>query len=243
MYAAAQRNANISALERMVADRTKTLEKTNARLEEANRRVTMASAAQLEHFACMSHEIRTPLNCSIGLSSLLLDSDLGPMQEESVRMIVTSGDLLLTVVNDILDYAKLESGNVEIVPTRTNLQYTLNAVVQSIETKALPKQLTIRTVFDPLIGEFAHMDHRRLQQILFNLLGNAVKFSHDGGTITLSLSLLQGVVPKQLIETNQSAEVFRSNSIVVHERPSDVDSPVRSSFTITSSQASSFIRV
>jgi signal transduction histidine kinase/CheY-like chemotaxis protein len=190
LFAAVQSSANVSLLERMVGERTRKLEDTNMRLEEANRRVTRASAAQLEHFACMSHEIRTPLNCIIGLSSLLLDTELAPMQEESMRMIVTSGDLLLTVVNDVLDYSKLESGNVEINVVRSNLQDTLNVVIQSMETKAKPKRLSLRTVYDPAIGEFVHIDYRRLQQILFNLLGNAVKFSFEGGTIDLTVSLV-----------------------------------------------------
>jgi signal transduction histidine kinase/CheY-like chemotaxis protein len=190
MNTALQSTANVSLLERMVKERTRKLEEANARLEEANRRVTRASAAQLEHFACMSHEIRTPLNCIIGLSSLLLDTCLGPMQEESMRMIVSSGDLLLTVVNDVLDYSKLESGNVDIQLVRSNLQDTLNAVVRSIEAKARPKNLSIRTLYDPAIGEFVLMDCRRLQQILYNLLGNAIKFSYTGGTIDLSVSLV-----------------------------------------------------
>jgi signal transduction histidine kinase len=114
MNTAVRSTASVSLLERMVKERTCKLEETNARLAEANRRVTRASAAQLEHFACMSHEIRTPLNCVIGLSSLLLDTGLNPMQEESMRMIVSSGDSLLTVVNDVLDYSKLESATLKL---------------------------------------------------------------------------------------------------------------------------------
>jgi signal transduction histidine kinase/CheY-like chemotaxis protein len=222
MFTAVQSSANVSLLERMVKERTSKLEETNLRLEEANRRVTRASAAQLEHFACMSHEIRTPLNCVIGLSSLLLDTELDAMQEESMRMIVSSGDLLLTVVNDVLDYSKLESGNVEINILRSNLQDTLNSVVQSIEAKAQPKNLRIRPLYDPLISEFVHMDCRRLQQILYNLLGNAVKFSHVGGTIDLSVSLLLGrtaesVLRESLTAANTLAELFRTETMVVDE--------------------------
>jgi signal transduction histidine kinase/ActR/RegA family two-component response regulator len=189
MNTAINSTANVSLLEEKVKERTRKLEISNLRLEEANRRVLSASAAQLQHFACMSHEIRTPLNCIIGLSSLLQDTDLNPMQEESMRMIVNSGDVLLTVVNDVLDYSKLESGNVEIMIQRCNLQETLNSVVHSIQTQGLSKNLSVRTFYDAAICEFINTDGRRLQQILYNLLGNAIKFSKDGGVVELGISL------------------------------------------------------
>jgi signal transduction histidine kinase/CheY-like chemotaxis protein len=225
MDTAIQSSENVSLLEQMVRERTHKLEETNTRLAEANRRVLRASAAQLEHFACMSHEIRTPLNCIVGLSSLLLDTELNGMQEESMRMIVTSGDLLLTVVNDVLDYSKLESGNVEIRIVRSNLQDTLSAVVQSIEARARIKCLSIRTTYDPRIGEYCMMDCRRLQQILYNILGNAVKFSNPDGTIDLTISLIKNdilkddVVNGHTYKSNREDEVIRTNSVIVYEDP------------------------
>jgi len=155
---------------------------------------------------------RTPLNCIIGMSSLLKDSDLSRSQEESVQMIVTSGDLLLTgmciypvmfasgslwflltialsVVDDVLDYSKLESGNVDIQITRSNLQETLNSVVHSIGTKFASNKVGIRCNYDPLLPEYIDTDSRRLQQILYNLLGNAGKFSRTGGTVELRVSV------------------------------------------------------
>lgn len=105
------------------------------------------------------------------MSSLLEDMDMTPMQKESVRMITTSGDLLLTVVNDVLDYSKLTTGNVEIQISRSSLQETLNATVQAIQTKAIEKDVTVRTTFDVAVPEYLTTDCRRLQQILFNVLG------------------------------------------------------------------------
>jgi signal transduction histidine kinase/CheY-like chemotaxis protein len=186
-----QRNKDlINTLETKVCERTRKLELVNQSLEEANRRVMQASAAQLQHFACMSHEIRTPLNCIIGLSSLLHETELNPMQEESVRMIINSGDLLLTVVNDVLDYSKLESGNVDIAIQNSSLQETLNSVVHSIELKAQSKRITVNTLYGSTVPEMIRTDSRRLQQILYNLLGNAMKFSHEGGVVELSVHLL-----------------------------------------------------
>ena len=189
MRTALKSSANVTLLEEKVQERTSKLQITNQRLEEANSRILLASAAQLQHFACMSHEIRTPLNCIIGLSSLLQESVLDSMQKESMQMIVSSSDLLLTVVNDVLDYSKLESGNVDISIQRSNLQETLNFVVHSIETKASLKNVRLRTIYGTNVSEFADTDSRRLQQILYNLLGNAIKFSEEGGVVELTVSL------------------------------------------------------
>jgi signal transduction histidine kinase/CheY-like chemotaxis protein len=189
MRTAVQSTANVSLLEEKVKERTRTLQGTNERLEEANHRILQASAAQLQHFACMSHEIRTPLNCIIGLSSLLQESDLNPIQAESMEMIVSSSDLLLTVVNDVLDYSKLESGNVDITIRQCSLQETLNSIVHAIEAKAVSKKVSLCTIYDARISDVIHTDGRRLQQILYNLLGNAIKFSKEGGVVELRISL------------------------------------------------------
>jgi len=181
----------INSLEQKVKERTRELEELNKSLEEANQRVVKASQAQLQSFACMSHEIRTPLNCIIGLSSLLQETELTPQQAETVRMIVASGDLLLTVVNDVLDYSKLESGNVDIEIRRCNLQDTFQSIVHSIELKSANKGLKIQTTYDPALPEHVHTDSRRLQQILYNLLGNAVKFSEDNGRVDVSAMIIE----------------------------------------------------
>ena len=157
------------------------LMKTTEKLQEANQQLMRASKLQLQHFASIIHEIRTPLNAVLGLSNVLQAESTGSlnqMQHESLNMIISSGDLLLTVVNDVLDYAKLETGNVDIEIQRSNLQETLNSIVHSIQTKADDNNVKFRTYYDATIPEYIRTDSRRLQQILFNLLGNAIKFSH-----------------------------------------------------------------
>jgi CheY-like chemotaxis protein len=104
-------------------------------------------------------------------------------------MIVTSGDLLLTVVNDVLDFSKLQSGNVEIDIRQTNLQETLDTVVHSIDSTARDRNITVKTTYDATVPEFLETDGPRLQQILYNLLGNAIKFSGDGGLVELRIEL------------------------------------------------------
>jgi CheY-like chemotaxis protein len=104
-------------------------------------------------------------------------------------MIVASSDLLLTVVNDVLDYSKLESGNVDIEIRQCSLQETLNSVVHAIEAKAVSKNVSLCTIYDARICDVINTDGRRLQQILYNLLGNAIKFSKEGGVVELRISL------------------------------------------------------
>jgi signal transduction histidine kinase/CheY-like chemotaxis protein len=199
-----ERKDFINTSKESVRVRTQELQLVNKNLEDANRRVLESSAAQMQHFACMSHEIRTPLNCIIGLSSLLQETRLNAMQAESLNMIVNSGDLLLTVVNDVLDYSKLESGNVEIEIRKSNLQETLNSFVHSIETKAQAKQLTFRTYYDTALPEFVTTDSRRLQQILYNLLGNAIKFSEEGSVVELHVTLCDAMSSSSVQEANEN---------------------------------------
>jgi CheY-like chemotaxis protein len=126
-----------------------------------------------------------PLNGIIGLTSLIQagKGNLTPEQSEAVDMIDRSGDLLLQVVNDVLDYAKLETGNVEISKEDTLIYPLIRQAVDAIRTKAQERNIKIRTSVAKNLPSHIYTDGRRIQQILFNLLGNAVKFSSDGGII------------------------------------------------------------
>jgi len=185
----------IDSMEKQIEDRTNELATANTNLESANAQLAVQSAKQLEHFACMSHEIRTPLNCIVGMSSLLLEDSEGPsmdpMHADSIRMINTSGELLRAVVDDVLDYAKLESGSFEVDIKPTKLQDTLDSVLYSISQKVQDKNIRLRTHFTPTVPEYIETDSRRLQQVLFNLLGNAGKFSKADSVIDLSVSLIK----------------------------------------------------
>jgi signal transduction histidine kinase len=104
-------------------------------------------------------------------------------------------------VNDVLDYSKLESGNVDIEIRQCSLQKTLNSVVHAIEAKAESKKVSLCTIYDARICDLINTDGRRLQQILYNLLGNAIKFSEEGGVVELRISLC---VPSSSIDDNNS---------------------------------------
>lgn len=184
----------IDSMEKQIEERTDELETANQDLARANQQLAIQSARQLEHFACMSHEIRTPLNCIVGMSSLLLDDadEMDAMHADSIRMINTSGDLLKAVVDDVLDYAKLESGSFEVDIKPTNLQETLASVVHSISQKIQEKNIRLRTHFSATLPLQLETDARRLQQVLFNLLGNAGKFSKPNSVIDLSVTFMEG---------------------------------------------------
>jgi len=178
-------------MEKEIDDRTNELASANRKLELANAEISKQSAKQLEHFASMSHEIRTPLNCIVGLSSLLLDSDdMSDANMDSIKMIHSSADLLAGVVNDVLDYAKLESGHFEVDIRSIDLQSTVDAVVLSISNKVMEKNVKVRTNYCGMLPRMINTDSRRLQQILYNLLGNAGKFSRDGTFIDFSIRLV-----------------------------------------------------
>lgn len=142
---------------------------------------------------------RTPLNCIIGLSSLMQEStSLDQKQAEYLQMMVSSGELLQRVVNDVLDYSKLEAGKVVVEIQQSSLQDALNAVVRSIETNALSRNVSVETHYDYTVGEFFATDSRRLQQILYNLLGNSIKFSSEEGVVELWVQ--HCILPPQLLK-------------------------------------------
>jgi signal transduction histidine kinase len=121
---------------------------------------------------------------------LLQETELTEKQQESLRMINTSGELLCTVVNDILDYSKLQSGNVVIELRETKLQEILDSVVNSFEHKARSKNIDFKIAYAPSVPDLIETDSNRLQQILYNLLGNAIKFSEPGGSIEFTVEMI-----------------------------------------------------
>ncbi|MGK3735556.1 MAG: CheY-like chemotaxis protein [Bacillariaceae sp.] len=146
------------------------------------------------------------------MSSLLLEDDgpsMDPMHADSIRMINTSGELLSAVVDDVLDYAKLESGSFEVDIGLTKLQDTLDSVLYSITQKMQEKNIRIRTHFSPTVPEIIETDSRRLQQVLFNLLGNAGKFSKIDSVIDLSVSLVKATSTNGTNGDNERRDIIR----------------------------------
>ncbi|WP_167784601.1 response regulator [Ramlibacter rhizophilus] len=153
-------------------------------LEESRRAAAAAEAAnraKAAFVATISHEIRTPLNGVIGLTSLLTSAALPALEASYVRAIKSCADALSGLVNDVLDFSKIEAGQMVVQPIDFSLRELLETTADYFRTAAMDKSLSFTMQVGPDVPDSIHCDRQRLSQILFNLLGNALKFTREGG--------------------------------------------------------------
>ncbi len=192
-----------AGLEDKVEERTRELERTMAELDEKSRQLEAASLHKSEFLANMSHELRTPLNAILGFSQVLREGMFGAVNEKQTEYlddILSSGNHLLSLINDVLDLSKVEAGQVQLDVAPFLLQEALERGVVMVRERATQDEVQVTLAADPKVGLVAG-DERRIRQVIYNLLSNAVKFTPAGGAVDVSATRVNGEVRVSVADT------------------------------------------
>jgi two-component system, sensor histidine kinase and response regulator len=156
------------------------IKKLEQKLNETHRDALHAAGTKGRFLATMSHQIRTPMNGVVGMTNVLLQTRLSPEQREYTTIIRNSGEALLSILDDVLDYNKIEDGQIELGRSPFPLRALLEELVELLAARAHDKGLEIASIIDARVPAWVQGDRGRLRQVIINLLGNAIKFTHQG---------------------------------------------------------------
>lgn len=176
----ARQFANLDIVLKELDQRARNEKTLREDMAEARRAAESANMAKSEFLANMSHEIRTPMNGILGMTELVLNSDLSDSQRHYLEMVHQSAVRLLKVINDILDFSRVESGKMELDPTTFNLHQGISNSLKMFSLQAEKKGIELKLIIDDDVPRQVYTDSNRLLQILINLVNNAIKFTHQG---------------------------------------------------------------
>ncbi|KAF2292901.1 hypothetical protein GH714_029717 [Hevea brasiliensis] len=191
---------------------------------ELKKRAEAADIAKSQFLATVSHEIRTPMNGVLGMLHMLMDTDLDLTQQDYVRTAQDSGKALVSLINEVLDQAKIESGKLELEEVQFNLRAILDDVLSLFSDKSQGKGVELAVYISDSVPEMLIGDPGRFRQIIINLMGNSIKFTHQGH-IFVTVHLVEDVIDSIDVETESSSRNTLSGEGIPLEAQSRIFTP------------------